>query len=65
MTDVAITRAANAGLHIYKSCRRKSIDSSEAYIRGLDYIIDRIFKGDMLGKECQKAIGRYNARTLA
>ena len=59
---MSTAQAANKGVHVYKVALKRRQELTEAYIKGLDYIIDKIYGGDVLGQETLKAIRLYERK---
>lgn len=55
--------AANRGVSVYQSAIKRGVDPVEAYIRGLDFIIDRIFHDPEMEEETIKAVRAYERAT--
>lgn len=56
---MSIEQAATKGVKAYQSALNRRQEATEAYIKGLDYIIDNVFNGDVLGTKTLSAIEQY------
>lgn len=54
-----IKQAALQGKRVYELAMARKTNDVDAYIKGVDYIIDTVFKGDVLGDSTLKAISTY------
>lgn len=61
---MSTNQAAKRAVQVYNMALRRTNDSAEAYVRGLDFLIDIIYHDDKIGKVTMRAIRIYE-RTIS
>lgn len=56
---MSIQQAAQRGVQVYRLALQRHMHEDEAYIRGLDFIIDRIYHDANISKVTEQAIRLY------
>lgn len=62
MTTIETTMRANLAVKVYRKALEYKPDDNEAYIKGVDYIIDHLFDGDVLGKNTLRTIRAFDRK---
>lgn len=55
-------RAANQALQVYQRALKTSRDTTEAYNKALDYLIDKVMRDPELGEKTMKAVSIYDRK---